>query len=268
MTSENDNLRETTLVHPNPYVPIANAVVGALILLLVASSAFAAATVLPIVTSAWNAVHERGLGFLIPAFERQFGVGDQISQPAMIQLITIVVSLLIFILAYVRFAVPALGVGARLPGQAVIQWSTMGTPGGVPLDLPEPLAVLNKMMRRDSYFNGLGAGEETAWFGLNAQFMSPVATPHARVISKRLSVVGWKLSITVVGAVAVSALILWAASLDTGYSSVMGSISALIGQAGVWLSMVEVVIPFGMMLSLILISAVLDYLFRGLPLIG
>ena len=259
MTFDKESVIYSALIEPNRLLVLVNAIGGALILLMAVTSAFTAITIPLVFTPAFSAGYGRGFSFFVLAFERQFGLGARSPQTAFTQLFILVVVIIIFLAAYIRFAFKAAGLGLSQMVKTFIQMRGRGLPDGAPVSLPE-YSALGKILRRERYWNDIPPEHMMiGLFGLNAQRMSPVSTKIAKIIWPSF----WKwlsdFSIAAMVAALLSALIIWAQLINASSLPVVPSVVALVRSAGAWPSLNQVLSPYAEFVVLIMVLRALDF---------
>ena len=259
MTFDKEKVAYTDLVHPHRIVTLANAIGGALIFLMALVSTFTAITIASAFTPALSVGLSRGIEFLFPVLERQFGLGLRTPETEFVQLYMVVAAFIIYAAVYVRFAFQAGGLGLMHMLRALIQWRTTGTPEGVPEDLHEQSSVLEKMLRRERYWNHITDAKMIALFSLNVQRMSPVAAAIAKTVWPPLSTWLHQFSRAAVSAAALTVLLLWVHALDPSATGVAAPIVALVRSMGLGPGLEQILSPYVTLAILVISLRALDF---------
>ncbi|EJN06190.1 hypothetical protein PMI42_08251 [Bradyrhizobium sp. YR681] len=250
------------LIHPNPILPLANACAGTIIVILVMASSLMALSVLPIFAQIALAMRsDGGVAYAFFAIAQLFGVKKGASAFDLFRLSSLLVSIPIFVVFYVPFAVRAFWLGFSRIGIALLQFRNSGVPSGIPENLSDQMGVLRKMVQREKYTNGWKTGSITALFGLNVQFLSPLATDMSKAIAERVSRWFGKLFRAIFASVAVGALIFWTFGLPANYSDLLGLLAATLQASGLWPSLIMGLTPLVLLTVLTALTTVLDYSF-------
>jgi hypothetical protein len=175
------------LVHPDPILPITNAVVGTVLILIAILSvilySFLASDVARAVSAA-TSVGDNGLAVFFMAL---VGLSPRAQvQPALaVAIAWLPLSLLFFVVVFAPRLFQVFKTGGFLIGKAIIQWFTMGHPEDVPIPYHDPARVITAISDREQYVSKLPR-EAIGIAGHGVQYLSPVASAVVQPIINRL----------------------------------------------------------------------------------
>lgn len=176
------------LVSPRPVIPLTNMICGLFILTVSMIS------ILIYWSFAWKIWDALSQSFLYPTNASNiflyrilnFPLGGKIETSVSIVAHAFQVTILIFIVIFVRSTFVVFSLGLRRVGLAILQWTSSGTPEDVPIKYENPLEVAQWVGEKKEYRSKLSSQEAISVFGYGVQYVSPAAADIAQPIIDRI----------------------------------------------------------------------------------
>jgi hypothetical protein len=270
MFFDQKNFSYVEFIHPHKILPRIQGIAGALILMLSMSAGLYA--LLSLINAAQplaTLTSMTQLNYQILLLAREFGLGPRPGLPSVVELYLLVVSAALALTIHIYFAVESgIFVGLRALLDAFLQWRSIGHPEDAPEDLDAPGYIIEKMIKPESYANGIQDKRLIGLFGLNVQRISPLATsmtePHRAAILEWLRDTAVLIRKMVVASVVLAAIIMlpvWIYAAAQPALNFSYALSAVGAAAGFWPSAQVLIAPYLLMACLEAGFRLLDYLF-------
>jgi hypothetical protein len=270
MRFDQKNLTYVEFVHPHKILPRIEGIAGALILILALSAGlYAYSSLITAAQPLTTLTSITQLNYQILLLSREFGLGPRPGLPNVIELYLLVMSATLALTIHIYFAVESgFFVGLKALKDAFFHWRSIGHPEDAPNDLDAPGDVITKMIKRESFSNGIQDKRLIGLFGLNVQRISPLATrltaPHRVALLIWLRDTATSIRKMIVASVLLAAVIMlpewiYAAaqpSLDFGCA-----LSLIGAAAGFWPSARTLIGPFILMACIEAGFRLFDHLF-------